>query len=391
MHEGTMFDAGLRGVMEKAIRRFNLNPKKGVRYLLSIDIPELSSAEGIGRWLFYTKGVNKDSLGEWLGDIGELHAEALKSYVQQFQFKDMPFELALRYYLSRFKLPGEAQKIDRLVEEFGQHYYACNPAQFSSSDTVGILAFSTIMLNTDLHNAMVRRKMTKPQFVRNNRGIDDGSDLPAPMLEALYDSIAASEIRTEREREDDGTLFTHPDLAGRLRKRGGRIKTWKTRWFILSGDILYYFKSADDVDPAGFFPLENVVVRNRTVKKKFFFEICPQSGRALKSVKFNKAGQLVRGRHESCLLRAQSNHELTQWMRALNKVTMQTQMRLGSHAVEASKSDDDDDAATAAVASDDVHVRVSGEREKKKDSKAKVEVAATATAEKESADSATAK
>ena len=29
---------------------------------------------------------------------------------------------------------------------------------------------------------------------------------------------------------------------GWLTKQGGRIKTWKRRWFILSGNCLYYFK-----------------------------------------------------------------------------------------------------------------------------------------------------
>lgn len=38
------------------------------------------------------------------------------------------------------------------------------------------------MLNTDLHNCANRRKMTREAFVRNNRGIDDGNDLPRELL-----------------------------------------------------------------------------------------------------------------------------------------------------------------------------------------------------------------
>ena len=34
-----------------------------------------------------------------------------------------------------------------------------------------VLAYSTIMLNTDLHNPQVKRKMTLEQFVSNNRGL----------------------------------------------------------------------------------------------------------------------------------------------------------------------------------------------------------------------------
>ena len=28
-----------------------------------------------------------------------------------------------------------------------------------------------------------------------------------------------------------------------MTKQGGSIKTWKKRWFVLKGDMLYYFKT----------------------------------------------------------------------------------------------------------------------------------------------------
>jgi len=55
----------------------------------------------------------------------------------------MPFDIAIRVYLDSFRLPGEAQKINRIMESFK------NP------DVVYILAYSTIMLNTDQHNSQV--------------------------------------------------------------------------------------------------------------------------------------------------------------------------------------------------------------------------------------------
>ena len=50
---------------------------------------------------------------------------------------------------------------------------------FETADAAFILSFSTIMLNTDLHNPQipVAKKMTKEQFIRNNRGINDGKEL----------------------------------------------------------------------------------------------------------------------------------------------------------------------------------------------------------------------
>lgn len=37
--------------------------------------------------------------------------------------------------------------------------------------------------------------------------------------------------------------------CGWLRKQGGFVKTWHTRWFVLKGDQLYYFKDEDETKP----------------------------------------------------------------------------------------------------------------------------------------------
>ena len=41
--------------------------------------------------------------------------------------------------------------------------------------------------------------MTKADFVRNNRGIDDGKDLPEEYLGSLYDQIVKDEIKMNAE------------------------------------------------------------------------------------------------------------------------------------------------------------------------------------------------
>ena len=53
------------------------------------------------------------------------------------------------------RLPGEAQKIDRLMEKFAERFLKCNPGSFKSADVAYVLAYSVIMLNTDAHNPQV--------------------------------------------------------------------------------------------------------------------------------------------------------------------------------------------------------------------------------------------
>lgn len=66
---------------------------------------------------------------------------------------------------------------------------------FASADTAYVLAYSVIMLTTDLHSPRVKTKITKEQYIKLNRGISDSQDLPAEYLSAIYDEIAGHEIK----------------------------------------------------------------------------------------------------------------------------------------------------------------------------------------------------
>jgi len=89
-------------------------------------------------------------------------------YIDQMNFAERDLVTALRYFLEGFRLPGEAQKIDRLMEKFASRYCECNPNNglFTSADTAYVLGFSIIMLTTDLHSPQVKNKMTKEQYIR---------------------------------------------------------------------------------------------------------------------------------------------------------------------------------------------------------------------------------
>ena len=114
---------------------------------------------------------------------------------------------------------------------------------FVNSDTVYILSFAIIMLNTALHNKNVKIKITVDQFLAQNKGIDSGKDLSADMLEAIYKNIKEQPFKIPDETYDD-LMFTFfsPDREGWLVKQGGSWKSWKRRWFVLSDRCLYYFQ-----------------------------------------------------------------------------------------------------------------------------------------------------
>ena len=50
----------------------------------------------------------------------------MHAFVDQMEFTNLPFVEALRTFLQSFRLPGEAQKIDRYMLKFAERYIAGN-------------------------------------------------------------------------------------------------------------------------------------------------------------------------------------------------------------------------------------------------------------------------
>ncbi|KAG8637358.1 hypothetical protein MANES_15G114000v8 [Manihot esculenta] len=180
--------------LQKGISVFNRKPSKGIEFL--INSKKIGgSPEEVAAFLKNTTGLNETLIGDYLGERDEFCLRVMHAYVDSFNFKAMDFGEGLRFFLRGFRLPGEAQKIDRIMEKFAERYCKCNPNSFTSANTAYVLAYSVIMLNTDAHNSMVKDKMTKADFIRNNRGIDDGKDLPEEYMGTLYDKIVKNEIK----------------------------------------------------------------------------------------------------------------------------------------------------------------------------------------------------
>jgi brefeldin A-inhibited guanine nucleotide-exchange protein len=200
-----------------------------------------STPEDIARFLLKTDGLSKAQIGEYMGEgcvinpvndsrslltrplrdrrlcSAEANVAVMHSFVDLLDFRNMKFVDAIRTFLQSFRLPGEAQKIDRYVLKFAERYIAGNPGTtFANADTAYILAFSVIMLNTDAHSKNIKtRRMTKEEFFKNNRGINDGNSLPDDFLGEIYDEIQTNEIKMKDEIQEP-QVAAAPGLVGTL-------------------------------------------------------------------------------------------------------------------------------------------------------------------------------
>ncbi|KAK4098131.1 hypothetical protein N658DRAFT_526503 [Parathielavia hyrcaniae] len=200
--------------MTKAIRAFNFKPKHGIKLLIKEGFIPSDKAEDIARFLLSEDRMDKAQIGEFLGEGDQKNVDIMHAFVDMMDFSKKRFVDALREFLQHFRLPGEAQKIDRFMLKFAHRYVTGNPNAFANADTPYVLAYSVIMLNTDLHSTKVVKRMSKEDFIKNNRGINDNADLPDEYLIAIYEDIQKNEIVLKSEREAAAAAGNLPQATG---------------------------------------------------------------------------------------------------------------------------------------------------------------------------------
>ncbi|XP_058265140.1 IQ motif and Sec7 domain ArfGEF 1a isoform X3 [Hemibagrus wyckioides] len=183
---------------------FNKKPEKGTQYLTERGfVPD--TPVGVAHFLLQRKGLSRQMIGEFLGNRQkQFNRDVLDCVVDEMDFSGMELDEALRKFQAHIRVQGEAQKVERLIEAFSQRYCICNPGvvrQFRNPDTIFILAFAIILLNTDMYSPNVKpeRKMKLEDFVKNLRGVDDGEDIPRDMLIGIYERIRQKELKTNED------------------------------------------------------------------------------------------------------------------------------------------------------------------------------------------------
>ncbi|MBA0698113.1 hypothetical protein Goari_021619, partial [Gossypium aridum] len=128
--------------LQKGVQLFNKKPSKGIEFLIKTKKVGNSPEEVASFLKKNTAGLNETMIGDYLGEREEFALRVMHAYVDSFNFKSIDFGEAIRFFLSGFRLPGEAQKIDRIMEKFAERYCKCNPNSFTSADTAYVLAYS---------------------------------------------------------------------------------------------------------------------------------------------------------------------------------------------------------------------------------------------------------
>lgn len=187
--------------LDSAFEAFGKKAKRGIAYLTSRGLLD-STSDAVAEFLWrYRDDLSKSQTGEYLGSDAAFNVSVMHAYIDRNQFRGMELDKAVRALLSGFRLPGESQKIDRIMEKFADRYVSCNglatessPSdsstsvqQFQSADDAFALSFAIIMLQTDLHSDQIRadRKMTVEKFISLCRDFN----APEAYLRGIYKRI----------------------------------------------------------------------------------------------------------------------------------------------------------------------------------------------------------
>ncbi|TGO79168.1 hypothetical protein BELL_0041g00120 [Botrytis elliptica] len=175
--------------------KFNESPKAGIAFLASqgiIDDPR--DAKTVANFLKGTSRIDKKQLGEFISKKG--NEPILEALMDSFDFENKRVDEALRELLETFRLPGESALIERIISTFAENYCSGTlPEGIADKDSVYVLTYAIIMLNTDQHNPNMKgKRMELENFARNLRGVNGGQDFAPQYLQDIYESIKSNEI-----------------------------------------------------------------------------------------------------------------------------------------------------------------------------------------------------
>jgi hypothetical protein len=106
-------------------------------------------------------------------------------------------------------------------------------------------------------------------------------------------------------------MWNRPTRAGYLVKRGAVRKSWRTRYFVLQRQMLFYFRFNDDEEPLGAIPLKGATVAWSTIEKDKRPNLFSVESPTVKRTYF---------------IQAESREEAESWMASITRAATASQM-----------------------------------------------------------------
>ena len=153
----------------------------------------------------YSNHVDVNIIYEIIGLNEDFSNLILQEYMKTFNFTGMEILFAYRVFVSTFKLGGESYILENILTQYSKKYFEDNKENsiFQSEDEVSIFSYSILMLNTDLHNPIVKEHMKLEEFIRNNRVTGYFQNVPDAYFKDIYKSIQVDPLKIAKSRTSE--------------------------------------------------------------------------------------------------------------------------------------------------------------------------------------------
>lgn len=153
----------------------------------SVVLPEKREDENPGRYLERLEDIASRSMiaASLSKHADAFHLAVLRSFMRRFGFFGDPMDMAIRKLLMSAELPKETQHIDRFLQAFANRYHECNPGIYTNPEQAYFIAFSLLILHTDVFNKNNKHKMQRHDYIKNTKG----EGIADEVLEVFYDNI----------------------------------------------------------------------------------------------------------------------------------------------------------------------------------------------------------
>jgi len=178
-------------MLEQATIIFNENPEKGIQFCLMSKLFS-NKASCIAKFLQSASGISKFAIGQYLASPNEMNQRVLEIFSSQFDYQNTPIDEAIRMFLATFRLPGEGDQIQRVIDKFAAAYKRQNAEHFGNGDEAFLLAYCLIFLNTLNHNPSVdpKNRLTLEAFLKQCS--QAAPRYPKAQLEEIYHRVCTN-------------------------------------------------------------------------------------------------------------------------------------------------------------------------------------------------------
>ena len=300
----------LEDQIQPAVFEFNQCPGEGVSRLCSaFSLPV--TPRNVAHILHIVPGLIGVKIGEFLAK--RRNEDILNCYFNEIDMH-LPFLEALRTALSSsMHLPAEGEQIDRILQAFSRAFILQNPDSGLNNDQAYILSYATTLLNSDLHNENVTRKMSLESFIDNVKNAMQDNCVSNKFLESIYIDIKNNPF-TFRRQVEESLQISAPRLKGFLSRKNDSWKAMYVKnYFVLSNASLYYFKDDQPqnlVKPMGVIQLVSVQISPFKDKEI----VIKSTDGFIQNVKFKPNGpQMIKGQ-QKIFLKASSTEARDKWL-----------------------------------------------------------------------------